>query len=159
MLRAALHDNHHRPIPASDPPLAHSNYPPDMQLAYDNSKIQSKYKQRDNLHPIRRVQDNLHPIRRVVLPTRRVHAQLHPTRRAVHPTCRVPPHLQATRRFNFPVNVDVVVGETTVNLDLWDIAGQEDYNRLRPLSYRGTDVFLLPFSLISRPNYENISFS
>ncbi|BBG97255.1 hypothetical protein Prudu_006315 [Prunus dulcis] len=33
---------------------------------------------------------------------------------------------------------------------------QEDYNRLRPLSYRGADVFLLAFSLISRPSYENI---
>nr|GEZ62242.1 Rac-like GTP-binding protein RAC2 [Tanacetum cinerariifolium] len=28
---------------------------------------------------------------------------------------------------------------------------------LRPLSYRGADVFLLAFSLISRPSYENIS--
>lgn len=36
-------------------------------------------------------------------------------------------------------------------------AGQEDYNRLRPLSYRGADVFLLAFSLISRPSFENIS--
>lgn len=36
-------------------------------------------------------------------------------------------------------------------------AGQEDYNRLRPLSYRGADVFILAFSLISRPSYENIS--
>lgn len=37
------------------------------------------------------------------------------------------------------------------------ISGQEDYNRLRPLSYRGADVFLLAFSLISRPSFENIS--
>lgn len=35
-------------------------------------------------------------------------------------------------------------------------AGQEDYNRLRPLSYRGADVFLLAFSLISKASYENI---
>ncbi len=35
--------------------------------------------------------------------------------------------------------------------------GQEDYNRLRPLSYRGADVFLLAFSLISKASYENIS--
>lgn len=40
---------------------------------------------------------------------------------------------------------------------LWiSYTGQEDYNRLRPLSYRGADVFLLAFSLISRPSYENI---
>lgn len=35
-------------------------------------------------------------------------------------------------------------------------AGQEDYNRLRPLSYRGADVFVLAFSLVSRASYENI---
>ena len=37
------------------------------------------------------------------------------------------------------------------------VSGQEDYNRLRPLSYRGADVFLLAFSLISKASYENIS--
>ncbi|XP_015070754.1 rac-like GTP-binding protein 3 isoform X3 [Solanum lycopersicum] len=46
---------------------------------------------------------------------------------------------------NFSANV--VVEGTTVNLGLWDTAGQEDYNRLRPLSYRGADVFVLAFSL------------
>lgn len=35
--------------------------------------------------------------------------------------------------------------------------GQEDYNRLRPLSYRGADIFLLAFSLISKASYENVS--
>lgn len=35
--------------------------------------------------------------------------------------------------------------------------GQEDYNRLRPLSYRGADVFILAFSLISKASYENVS--
>ncbi|CAK7347776.1 unnamed protein product [Dovyalis caffra] len=56
---------------------------------------------------------------------------------------------------NFSANV--MVDGQTVNLGLWDTAGQEDYNRLRPLSYRGADVFILAFSLISRPSYENIS--
>ncbi|XP_023544294.1 rac-like GTP-binding protein RAC13 [Cucurbita pepo subsp. pepo] len=55
---------------------------------------------------------------------------------------------------NFSANV--VADGSTVNLGLWDTAGQEDYNRLRPLSYRGADVFLLSFSLISKPSYENI---
>ncbi|XP_062220253.1 rac-like GTP-binding protein 3 isoform X1 [Phragmites australis] len=55
---------------------------------------------------------------------------------------------------NFSANV--VVDGTTVNLGLWDTAGQEDYNRLRPLSYRGADVFVLAFSLVSRASYENI---
>ncbi|XP_057979704.1 rac-like GTP-binding protein RAC2 isoform X1 [Malania oleifera] len=55
---------------------------------------------------------------------------------------------------NFSANV--VVDGQTVNLGLWDTAGQEDYNRLRPLSYRGADVFILAFSLISRASFENV---
>lgn len=34
--------------------------------------------------------------------------------------------------------------------------GQEDYSRLRPLSYRGADVFVVAFSLISKASYENV---
>ncbi|KAJ4794497.1 Rac-like GTP-binding protein 2 [Rhynchospora pubera] len=55
---------------------------------------------------------------------------------------------------NFSANVSV--DGSIVNLGLWDTAGQEDYSRLRPLSYRGADVFILAFSLISRPSYENV---
>ncbi|WVZ14889.1 hypothetical protein V8G54_012455, partial [Vigna mungo] len=36
------------------------------------------------------------------------------------------------------------------------LKGQEDYSRLRPLSYRGADIFVLAFSLISRASYENV---
>ncbi|XP_019240378.1 PREDICTED: rac-like GTP-binding protein 5 [Nicotiana attenuata] len=56
---------------------------------------------------------------------------------------------------NFSANV--VVDGITVNLGLWDTAGQEDYNRLRPLSYPEADVFILAFSLISKASYENVS--
>ncbi|KAD6454724.1 hypothetical protein E3N88_09430 [Mikania micrantha] len=55
---------------------------------------------------------------------------------------------------NFSANV--AVDGNIVNLGLWDTAGQEDYSRLRPLSYRGADIFLLAFSLISRASYENV---
>ena len=41
-------------------------------------------------------------------------------------------------------------------LGLWDTAGQADYDRLRPLSYPGTDVFLICFSLTSPASYENV---
>ncbi|XP_022144886.1 rac-like GTP-binding protein ARAC7 [Momordica charantia] len=55
---------------------------------------------------------------------------------------------------NFSANV--AVDGNIVNLGLWDTAGQEDYSRLRPLSYRGADVFVLAFSLISWASYENV---
>ncbi|PUZ63482.1 hypothetical protein GQ55_3G071100 [Panicum hallii var. hallii] len=55
---------------------------------------------------------------------------------------------------NFSANVSV--DGSIVNLGLWDTAGQEDYSRLRPLSYRGADVFILSFSLVSRASYENV---
>ncbi|KAJ0868606.1 putative small GTP-binding protein [Helianthus annuus] len=46
-----------------------------------------------------------------------------------------------------------MVNDSTIE---WS-TGQEDYNRLRPLSYRGADVFILAFSLISKASYEDIS--
>ena len=34
--------------------------------------------------------------------------------------------------------------------------GQEDYDRLRPLSYPQTDVFLVCFSVITPASFENV---
>ncbi|CAG2123091.1 unnamed protein product, partial [Medioppia subpectinata] len=44
-----------------------------------------------------------------------------------------------------------------VSLGLWDTAGQEDYDRLRPLSYPQTDVFLVCFSVVSPSSLENVT--
>merc|ERR1712212_153277 len=52
--------------------------------------------------------------------------------------------------------VTVMIGGGPYTLGLFDTAGQEDYDRLRPLSYPQTDVFLVCFSIISRSSYENV---
>ncbi|XP_072031041.1 cdc42 homolog [Amphiura filiformis] len=53
-------------------------------------------------------------------------------------------------------SVNVTVGLDTVLLYLFDTAGQEDYDRLRPLSYPGTDMFLVCFSVTSPDSFENV---
>jgi Ras-related C3 botulinum toxin substrate 1 len=53
----------------------------------------------------------------------------------------------------------VIVEDERINLQLWDTAGQEDYKRLRPLSYPQTDVFMICFSLVSRTSLENVQNS
>ena len=52
--------------------------------------------------------------------------------------------------------VTVMIGGEPYNLGLFDTAGQEDYDRLRPLSYPQTDVFLVCFSVINPASYENV---
>ena len=45
-------------------------------------------------------------------------------------------------------NTSVIIEDKTIALGLWDTAGSDEYDALRPLSYPGTDVFLVCFSLI-----------
>uniref|UniRef100_A0A8B9ZXH0 Uncharacterized protein n=1 Tax=Anas zonorhyncha TaxID=75864 RepID=A0A8B9ZXH0_9AVES len=43
-----------------------------------------------------------------------------------------------------------------VKIHLWDTAGQEDYDRLRPLSYSDANVVLMCFDVTNRSSYDNI---
>ncbi|KAM6336400.1 cell division control protein 42 homolog isoform 5-T7 [Alca torda] len=49
-----------------------------------------------------------------------------------------------------------MIGGEPYTLGLFDTAGQEDYDRLRPLSYPQTDVFLVCFSVVSPSSFENV---
>jgi len=55
---------------------------------------------------------------------------------------------------NFTTGVEV--DGHHINFALWDTAGQEEYSRLRALSYPETDVFLLCFSVVAPASFENI---
>jgi len=50
----------------------------------------------------------------------------------------------------------VMVDGKPISLNLWDTAGQDDYDGLRPLSYPQTDIFLVCFSIISLPSFDNV---
>lgn len=49
-----------------------------------------------------------------------------------------------------------MIGGEPYTLGLFDTAGQEDYDRLRPLSYPQTDVFLVCFSVVAPASFENV---
>ncbi|KAK2864019.1 hypothetical protein Q7C36_003173 [Tachysurus vachellii] len=52
--------------------------------------------------------------------------------------------------------VNVTVSGRQHLLGLYDTAGQEDYNQLRPLSYPNTDVFLICFSVVNPASFYNV---
>ncbi|XP_032095352.1 rho-related GTP-binding protein RhoQ isoform X2 [Sapajus apella] len=55
-----------------------------------------------------------------------------------------------------PLHISVTVGGKQYLLGLYDTAGQEDYDRLRPLSYPMTDVFLICFSVVNPASFQNV---
>ena len=44
-----------------------------------------------------------------------------------------------------------------ISLGLWDTSGVDDYDRLRPLSYPDTDVFLLCFSVVNPNSFASVA--
>eukprot|EP01083_Nonionella_stella_P214317 772275_1 len=43
-----------------------------------------------------------------------------------------------------------------IRLDLWDTAGQEEFDRIRPLSYRDANYFLICFAVNSQDSFNHI---
>jgi len=50
----------------------------------------------------------------------------------------------------------VMVNSRYIQLNLWDTAGQEDYDRLRPMSYPQTHIFLVCYSVDSKSSLANV---
>lgn len=69
-------------------------------------------------------------------------------------------HITSVRFDNYSANV--MVDGKPVNLGLWDTAGQEDYDRLRPLSYPQTvlkiscQVLLLTVGSPKKSDWTNV---
>jgi small GTP-binding protein len=54
-------------------------------------------------------------------------------------------------------SANLMVDSKPFNIGLWDTAGQAEYDRLRPLSYPQTDVFLICYSVVSVASFENVA--
>ena len=52
--------------------------------------------------------------------------------------------------------VTVMLGGEPYTLGLYQVAGQEDYDTLRPLSYPNTDVFIVAYSIASQSSFESV---
>ncbi|GAD92250.1 Rho GTPase Rho3 [Paecilomyces variotii No. 5] len=52
---------------------------------------------------------------------------------------------------------DIFVDNVHMELSLWDTAGQEEFDRLRALSYEDTHVIMLCFSIDNKDSFENVS--
>ncbi|XP_074546039.1 rho-related GTP-binding protein RhoF isoform X1 [Halichoeres trimaculatus] len=53
-------------------------------------------------------------------------------------------------------NTTISLGGKEIKLNLYDTAGQEDYDRLRPLSYQEADLVLVCFDVTNPTSFENV---
>jgi small GTP-binding protein len=53
-------------------------------------------------------------------------------------------------------NAVITIDNKAYNLGLWDTAGQEEYDKMRTVSYPHTDVFVLCFSLVQPNSFANV---
>ena len=78
-----------------------------------------------------------------------------------HGSCCPPLHSNIHPLFPFcrfdKFTVNLYVDSRPISLDLWDTSGLDDYDRLRPLAYTQTDVFLVCFSVDSPVSFELVA--
>ncbi|XP_062974758.1 rho-related GTP-binding protein RhoD [Elgaria multicarinata webbii] len=48
------------------------------------------------------------------------------------------------------------ISDKQVQINLWDTAGQDDYDRLRPLSYSGAHAILMCYDVTNHTSFENV---
>ncbi|KAL1640579.1 Rho GTPase [Diplodia intermedia] len=60
------------------------------------------------------------------------------------------------RKLVLLVHLDIFIDNVHVELSLWDTAGQEEFDRLRSLSYDDTHAIMLCFSVDSPDSLENV---
>ena len=60
------------------------------------------------------------------------------------------------RMVNLVCYSDIFVDNVHIELSLWDTAGQEEFDRLRSLSYDDTHAIMLCFSVDSKDSLENV---
>ena len=64
--------------------------------------------------------------------------------------------LHSSRARLILTRLDIFVDNVHMELSLWDTAGQEEFDRLRALSYEDTHVLMLCFSVDSPDSFENV---
>ena len=57
---------------------------------------------------------------------------------------------------NFDLADRITVDGTSYHVNCWDIRPVEGHERLRPLAYPGTDIFMLCFDITNRASFDNI---
>ena len=62
----------------------------------------------------------------------------------------------APRVLSLTIRADIFVDNVHIELSLWDTAGQEEFDRLRSLSYDDTHTIMLCFSVDSKDSLENV---
>lgn len=58
---------------------------------------------------------------------------------------------------DFTCGADIAFEGENIDVRWWDTAGHEDYDRLRPLTYFETDLFLILFAIHSLDGFEHVT--